>query len=135
VKSLILVSVVLMALLPTAAFARSRVVIVGPGFAPYGWYSPYYGGYPPYGPYATAPNAGEVKLDTKIKDAEVFINGSYAGTVKELKTMVMRPGKYKIEVRAPGRTSFEQQIFVVAGKTMKLHPDLRVQAPPSPTGS
>jgi hypothetical protein len=135
VKRLILIGTVLMALFSPAAFARGRVVIAGPGFGPYGWYSPYYYGGYPYGPYYAAPNAGEVKLDTKIKDAEVFINGSYAGPVGQLKTMMMRPGKYKIEVRAPGRTPFEQKIFVVAGKTMKLHPDLRVQAPPSPTRS
>ena len=40
------------------------------------------GGY--YGPVTTSyyPNSGEVKLDTKVKDAEVFINGAYAGTTK-----------------------------------------------------
>jgi len=65
----------------------------------------------------------------------VFINGSYAGTVRQLKTMTLRSGKYKIEIRAPGRTPFEQQIYVVAGKTMKLHPDLRLEAPSAPSGS
>ena len=128
-KSLLLVSVAFVAMLPMTALARGRVgVFVGPGFGPYGWYSPYYGMYP-YGPYFGAPNAGEVKLDTKIKDAEVFINGSYAGTVGKLKTMTLRSGKYKIEIRAPGRTPFEQQIYVVAGKTIKLHPELQVHTP------
>jgi hypothetical protein len=118
------------------AFARGRVaVFVGPGFAPYGWYG--YGWYGPYGMYPPfgVPNAGEVKLDTKIKDAEVFINGSYAGTVGQLKTMTMRAGDYKLEIRAPGRTPFQQQIYVVAGKTMKLRPDLRIQTLEAPHGS
>jgi hypothetical protein len=136
-KRLLLVSIACVAMLPITALARGRVgVFVGPAFAPYGygygWYGPY--GMSPYGPYG-APNAGEVKLDTNIKDAEVFINGSYAGTVGQLKTMVMRSGHYNIEVRAPGRAPFQQQIYVLAGKTVKLHPDLRVQTPSGPTGS
>jgi hypothetical protein len=130
-KSLLLIGVVLMALLPTTALARG-VVVFGPGFAPYGWYGPYYGMYP-YGPYVAGPNTGVVKLDSKVKDAEVFVNGSYAGTVGQLKTMMMRSGNYDISIRAPGRTPFEQQVYVVAGKTLKLQPDLRVQASPAPT--
>jgi len=119
-----------MALLPAAAFARGRgVVVVGPGFAPYGWYGPYYGPYS-YGPYSLA-NAGQVKLDTQVKEAEVFIEGSYAGKVRELKTMMMRPGSYDISVRAPGRETFEQKVYVVAGKTLKLQPELRVQNTPA----
>ncbi|MCU1300202.1 MAG: hypothetical protein JWQ87_486 [Candidatus Sulfotelmatobacter sp.] len=129
-RKLFLVSVILMALLPAAAFARGRgVVVVGPGFAPYGWYGPYYGPYS-YGPYPLA-NAGQVKLDTQVKDAEVFIEGSYAGKVRELKTMMMRPGSYDISVRAPGRETFEQKVYVVAGKTLKLRPELRVQSTPA----
>jgi hypothetical protein len=117
------------------ALARGRV-FVGPGFSPYGWYGYGWNGpYGMYGPYGAAPNAGKVKLDTDIKDAEVFINGSYAGTVGQLKTMVLRSGNYNIEVRAPGRTPFQQRIYVVAEKTIKLHPDLRLQAPAPPSGS
>jgi hypothetical protein len=138
-KRLLLVSAVFLAMLPMSALARGRVgVFVGPGFAPYGWYG--YGWYGPYGMYPYGypfgvPNAGQVKLDTDIKDAEVFINGNYAGTVGHLKTMTMRAGNYKIEIRAPGRTSFQQQIYVVAGKTMKLRPDLHIQTPGAPSGS
>ena len=90
-----------------------------------GWYDPYYGAYP-YPTSYLAPNAGIVKLDTPVKDAEVFINGSYAGTAGKLKTMTMLAGNYTIELRAPGRESFKKDIFVTAGKTMKLSPDLHV---------
>jgi hypothetical protein len=134
-KRLLLLSFAFMAMLPMTALARGRVgVFVGPAIVPFGWYG-WYGPMYPYGPYFTTPNAGEVKLDTHVKDAEVFIDGVYAGTVGQLKTMTMRPGVYKIEVRAPGRTPFEQRIYVLAGKTLKLRPDLRVQAPSAPTNS
>jgi PEGA domain len=137
-KKLLIVSVAFIAMLPMTVLARGRVgVFVGPGFGPYGygygWYGPY--GMSPYGPYGLAPNAGEVKLDTNIKDADVFINGSYAGTTGQLKTMIMRPGNYNIAIRAAGRVPFQEQIFVVAGKTMKLRPDLHVQTLVAPTGS
>jgi hypothetical protein len=135
-KKLLLASAVAMALLPMTAAARGRIgVFAGPRFAPYswygsyGWYGPFYGPYS-WGPYFGTPNAGEVKVDTKVKDAEVFIDGSFAGTVGKLKTMRLRPGRYNIEIRAPGRTPFAENIYVVAGKTIHLNPDLRVDARP-----
>jgi hypothetical protein len=71
-----------------------------------------------------------VKFDTSVKDADVYIDGAYAGTVGKLKTMQLRPGSYDIEVRAPGRTQFDKKVYVAAGKTLHLNPDLRVQARP-----
>ena len=132
-KRLMLASAVLAALLPSAGMARGRVgVFVGPTFAPWGWYGPGFYGYG-YGPYYGVPNAGQVKLDSKVKDGQVFVNGNYAGVVHDLKSMWMRPGDYNIEVREPGREPFRASIHVLAGKTMKLHPD---DAPiQNPTGS
>jgi len=126
VKKLLIVSVAFMAMLPFAAQARGRVgVFIRPSFGPYyGWYGGYYPIYP-YGFYGGSPNSGQVKLDTDAKDAQVFINGSYAGTVKELKTLTMRSGDYDIELRAPGLPAYQQRVYVVAGKTVKLHPDFR----------
>jgi hypothetical protein len=132
VKKLFVAGIVLMTLLSATAFGRGpAMVAVGPGFGPYGWYASYYGPYP-YGPYLVA-NVGQVKLDTHVKEADVFIDGSYAGTLRDLKSMMMRPGNYDISVRAPRREVFEQKIYVVAGKTLKLRPELRVQSTPAPT--
>jgi hypothetical protein len=118
---------------PLGAYARPVRVVVAPGFG-WGWYSPYWGPYPypyyPYGYYAYPPATGALKFDTNVKDAEVYIDGAYAGTVGKLKTMHLRPGSYDIEVRAPGRTQFDRKVYVAAGKTLHLNPDLRVQAQP-----
>ena len=65
-----------------------------------------------------------------MKDAEVFINGAYAGTAGKLKSMWLRPDAYDLEIRAPGRTPYAERIYVVAGKTLHVHADLRVQARP-----
>jgi hypothetical protein len=132
VRKLFLIGIVLVTLLSASAFARGpAMVVVGPRFGPYGWYGSYYGPYP-YGPYLVA-NVGRVKLDTHVKEADVFIDGSYAGTLRDLKTMMMRSGNHEISVRAPGRETFEQKIYVVAGKTLKLRPELRMQSTPAPT--
>ena len=100
-------------------FGGPAVVYGGPG-----WYSPFWGAYWGPGPYYAFPNAGEVKLDTKVKDAQVFIDGSYAGTTKDNKTMHLRPGTYGIEIREGGQVAFTQQVYVVAGKTIHLEPQL-----------
>jgi len=122
-KKLLVLAAALMTLVPLGASAAVRgVVVVGrPYFG--GWYSPFWGPY--WGPgYYGYPNSGEVKLDTKVKDAQVFINGSYAGTTHENKSMHLRPGSYNIEVREGGQTHYAERVYVVAGKTLHLHPEL-----------
>jgi hypothetical protein len=126
-KGLLILAGAMMTLAPISASAAVRgFVVVG---RPYygGWYSPFWGPYwgPAYGGYYYAyPNSGEVKLDTKVKDAEVFINGAYAGTTHQNKSMRLRPGSYNIEIREAGHAQFAQRVFVVAGKTLHLHPEL-----------
>lgn len=115
---------------PLAAYARPGRVFVAPAYG-WGWYSPYWGPYSyPYGYYDYVPSTGAVKFDTSVKDAEVYIDGAYAGTVGKLKTMHLRPGSYELEVRAPGRTQFDKKVYVAAGKTLHLNPELRIQAQP-----
>ena len=123
-KNLLILAAALMTLAPMSASARGFVVVGRPYYG--GWYSPYWGPYwgPAYGGYYANPNAGEVKLDTKVKDAQVFINGSYAGTTHQNKSMYLRPGSYNIEIREAGRTPFAEKVYVVAGKTLHLHPEL-----------
>lgn len=126
---LVLAAAAAMALAPMSASARLvRGGFVARGPVVYGgWYAPYWGPYwgPAYiGPYYAYPNSGEVKLDTKVKDAQVFIDGSYAGTTHENKTMRLRPGTYNIEIREGGQTPFSQKLYVVAGRTLHLHPEL-----------
>ena len=89
-KGMLVLAAVVIALAPmsaSAAIVRGGFVVGGPGIYG-GWYSPYWGSYwgPGYAsPYYAYPNSGQVKLDTKVKDAQVFINGSYAGTTHENK--------------------------------------------------
>jgi PEGA domain-containing protein len=127
-KTLLSLAAAAMMLAPMGASAAVRVFVGRPVYY-HGFYRPYWGPYwgwgaNYYGPYYVNPNSGEVKLDTKVKDAEVFINGSYAGTTKENKSMHLRPGSYNIEIREAGRTAYADKVYVVAGKTLHLHPEL-----------
>ena len=128
-KRLLILAAALMTLAPISASAAGYVVAGRPYYYG-GWYGgwyrpfwgPYWGGY--WGPAYSYPNSGEIKLDTKVKDAQVFINGAYAGTTHENKTMHLRPGSYNIEIREGSQTYFSQRVYVAAGKTLHLHPEL-----------
>ena len=125
-RKLMLLAVAFGVILSCQTVAWGRVaVFVGPRYVPFGGYGGWYGpAYGPYGPYAVGPNAGQVKLETKVKDAQVFVNGAFAGTAGKLKTMWLRPGNYTIELRAPGRARYAEKIYVIAGKRITLNPDL-----------
>jgi len=129
-RKLLLVCAALMVALPASAAVRyvRGGFGFGPAYGPWGtWYAPYfYGAYPAF----SHPNAGEVKLDTNVKDAEVFINGAYAGTVRSLKSMWLRQGAYNLEVRSRGRARYAERIYVVNGKTLRVRPELRVEPKP-----
>ncbi len=116
-KITLLLAGALMAIAPLGASAAVRV-FVGPPVVGYGFYGPYWG--PRYfGPYD---NSGSVKIDSKVYTAQVFVNGAYAGTVKDNKTMHFRQGNYNIEIRNAGQTVFSENVFVTAGKTMHISP-------------
>jgi hypothetical protein len=128
-KRLLVLAAALMTLAPVSASAAGFVVVGRPYYG--GFYRPFWGPYWGWGPgywgpgyYGYYPNAGEIKLDTKVKDAQVFINGAYAGTTKENKTMHLRQGSYNIEIREGGQSHFNQKVYVAAGKTVHLHPEL-----------
>ena len=98
---------------------------VGPGFYGAGWYGwgAYgLGWYEPYG-FVASPTAGEVKIDAKAKDSQVYVDGGYAGTVARLGTFPLRSGTHDIELRSPdGQTFYQEHIDVIAGKTITLKP-------------
>jgi hypothetical protein len=114
-----------MALSASAAGRIHRGVVVVPSFSAGGWYNPFpYGIYEPYGVYPpTYSNAGEVELKTNVKDADVYINGAYAGKARKLKSMWLRADSYALEIRVPGYAPFTEKIYVVPGKTIKVTAD------------
>ncbi len=106
------------------------------GYYPY-WYDPFF--YPAwYGPgywpmfypgffhpgfyngFSRGPHMGEVRLDTVVKSAEVYLDGAYAGTAGERRSMWLDSGVYELEVKAASRQPFQRKIYVLTGKTLKI---------------
>jgi len=85
----------------------------GPGYTGYygGYYDPWYGGYPTYDPqvgggYGTYQDEGLLRLKIKPREAEVYVDGYFVGTVDQFDGVFQRlhidSGVHRVEVRAPG---------------------------------
>lgn len=95
----------------------------GPGWS---WYGPGWGYYPYWGDYygygASPSRFGEVKVADAGKDAMVYVDGGYAGTVGQLKKFRLTTGSHNIELRDPSGHVFQQEkINVLPGKTLEIH--------------
>ena len=93
----------------------------GPRFYDPFWYGGSYWGYPGFG-YAMGSDLGQLKIKTQLKDAEVLIDGAYAGTTSERKSMWLRSGAHSIEIRAAGHEPLQKRIYLLSGKTITLSP-------------
>jgi len=98
----------------------------GPGA--YGAYGAPYYRYPSYG-YASGYDTGGIRLRIRPRDAQVFVNGYYAGLVDDFdgtfQQLRLEPGGHKIEVRLPGFEDLEMDVHVQPGRTIDIREDLR----------
>ena len=99
----------------------------------YGWgpayYSPYYyypgyyypGYYPAAGVYGVAPSGGDVKIETHLKDASIYVDGGFAGSTGKLKHFSLKTGNHDIEVRtSAGQMLFHDKVQVLPGRTVDI---------------
>jgi hypothetical protein len=95
---------------------------------PYGYSSYGYGG---YGYYGRA--YGSVRIDLPQRDAEVYADGYFVGTVDNfdgaLQQLNLEPGAHRIEVRLAGFETASFEVHVEPGRTITyrtaLRPDTR----------
>lgn len=85
------------------------------------WY-PLWSPYPYYGPgaFVYGNGRGELRLAADPKEAQVFIDGGYAGTADKLKSLWLDPGAYDLMVSAAGREDFHQRVYMLSGKSLKI---------------
>ncbi len=116
---------------------------VGPylyGYGGYGYgypYSSWYGGYPGYGYYgrppAYYPAYGGVRIAVSQRDAEVYVDGYFAGIVDDfdgaLQQVNLEPGPHHLEVRAEGFAEAEFDVNVEPGRTITYRTSLRPEGP------
>lgn len=103
---------------------------------PYTYSYPYpievYGYGAPAGPVTIAPGAsayGGVALEITPPDADVFVDGQYAGKVQDFdgttQPLTLTPGTHKIEVQAPGYEPMIVDVGVQPGQIIPYRGDLR----------
>lgn len=111
-------------------------------YSPWSWYGGYggyggygYGGYDPYGgyyprharPYSDL--SGSVRLKVNPRDAEVFVDGYYAGIVDDFdgrfQSLKLDTGGYRIEVRKPGFETLSFDLRVQFDRTITYRGDMR----------
>ena len=102
------------------------------GYPAYGYYPGYSGWAPPYGygvrGYAGRPYGG-VRIDLPQRDAEVYVDGYFVGTVDDfdgrLQQANLETGPHRIEVRHPDFAPIEFQVNVEPGRTITYRGDMR----------
>ena len=112
----------------------SRVVVVGGGFYspyddPFFYADPWYGqyGYPirpyGYGDRTYEPEAS-VRLEVKPKEAEVYVDGYYAGVVDDFDGTFQRlriePGEHELELWLDGYRTVRQTVYLTQDKTFRV---------------
>lgn len=135
IKFLPICALALLTLAPVASAQRRGFVrggfgfrgFYGPGY--YGWYGPYWGPYGYYGDYGYygggyGYGGGQVKIESHAKDAMVYVDKGYIGTVEKSKKFPLKPGEHDIELRDPsGHTFYSEHIRVLPGHTTEIKPD------------
>ncbi len=98
----------------------------GPGYSPYSGYSGYYSAQPSQ---PSTFDTGTVRLRVRPRDAQVFVDGSYAGLVNDFdgvfQELRLSQGSHKIEVRMPGYETAVFDVHIQPGRTIDLRQDLR----------
>jgi hypothetical protein len=133
----VLVTAALLASWPAAAQAQPRravrrVVVVGGGFYSPFFYDPWFG---PWGPWYPAPYAygyyprfaapeADVRVLVKPKNAEVYVDGYYAGIVDDFDGIFQRlrlpPGQHEITLHLEGYRTVHQSLYLTPDSTYKL---------------
>jgi hypothetical protein len=104
------------------------------GYGP-GIYRPWWGLYDPfwtssfihpalYGGFYNGPNMGQIKLNAP-KDASVYLDGAFAGTVSKLKTISLEPGIYDLEVKGATGSEYRKKVYGLSGKTLDIRAEVK----------
>ena len=114
---------------------RPAVAVHSMGWSPYSSFGSYYAdpfgyrfgryglAYPP-AMYVPAPTYGSVRITDAPRDAEVYVDGYYAGIVDNFDGVFQRlnltPGPHRVEVRSASATPRTFDVSVQAGRTLRF---------------
>jgi hypothetical protein len=87
--------------------------------------------YDNYGTYGYP--TGELRLQVRPRDAQVFVDGSYAGTVDDFdgtfQSLRLEEGEYQVELVLPGYEPLDFDVQIVAGEKVTYRGDLIPERP------
>jgi hypothetical protein len=87
-----------------------------------------YGGGYAYGGGGRYRDSGAIRLKVKPEEAQVFVDGYYAGNVDDYDGVFQRlnlsPGAHRIEIRSPGYQSHSFEVQIIPGETITYRGDL-----------
>jgi PEGA domain-containing protein len=148
-KLILFITLTIVALVASAATSeaqgfrrRSRVVVVGSYYGypgPYWYADPWYG-YGYWGPYGYPPpyryygwSEASVRLEVTPRDAEVYVDGYYAGTVDDFDGAFQRlrvePGQHELEIYKDGFRPLRQKAYLTVDNTFRIRQALQPLAP------
>jgi PEGA domain len=97
-----------------------------------GYYDPWYGGYPgdpQAGTFTPSNDEGKLRLKVKPREAEVYVDGYYAGQVDDFDGIFQRlhldSGAHRIEIRAPGYESLSFDVRITPDHTTTYEGELK----------
>ena len=108
-------------------------------YGPWGWTPAFYGypygygyGYGSGSGYSAPPyDLGKLRIKVRQRDAEVWVDGYYAGTVDDFdgtfQALKLETGGYKIEIRKPGFETLVFDVHVQPDRTITYRGELRPQ--------
>jgi len=103
----------------------------GYGFG-YGYGYPYYG-YGGYGYGYPYDISASLRLQVSPREAEVFVDGYYAGTVDDFDGTFQRlhlgPGEHDLELFMMGHRSYQQKVYLQPGKTFSVRHAMEALGP------
>jgi PEGA domain len=108
-------------------------IVVGAYYSPYWLYDPWFGfGYQyPWGPYPYAPYrvydvdpGAAMRLEVKPHEAEVYVDGYYAGIVDDFdgtfQRLRIRPGAHELTLFLDGYRTVHQKVYLTPRNTFKV---------------
>ena len=93
------------------------------------WYGPYWG-YPYYRYWDRGyyDNSAELRLEVRPKEAQVYVDGYYAGIVDDFngvfQRLHVRPGRHELALYMPGYRTVRQNLYLSVGQDSKVKFDL-----------
>jgi hypothetical protein len=102
-------------------------------YDPYAWGPSYGYSYPAFRGYGYGYATGELRLDVTPRNADVYVDGYYAGRVDDFdgifQSLELEEGAYRIEIVAPGFATLEFDVRIYAGRKITYRGDLGRQRP------